>query len=332
MRPSVVVGYQDELGVAEWIGRHDNGEVPGRWPYGLDHLADHGVDVTWRELRGRGRLGRALSRLTAALPGGGVTLLTWDESTAVRAAGRRFGRHVSGVIWLTDRPDARSSESALRTLRRCERVWVLSAAQVEPLEALLGRGGPGVEMVSFGIDADFYGLAPYPERPLVVSAGGDRDRDAGLLLEALATVHDAVPEAEIIVQSKAAVTPPPGVAVVASMSHVQLRELYERMSVMVLATRPNLHVSGMTVALESMAVGRPVVITESPGLEDYVPDATGCVEPRSAASIADAVIGLLRDPDEAASMGLAGRRQVESHHTQDTMAARLADLVQAVSR
>jgi glycosyltransferase involved in cell wall biosynthesis len=37
----------------------------------------------------------------------------------------------------------------------------------------------------------------------------------------------------------------------------------------------------------------------------------------------DAIVGLLKDPDRAAALGLAGRRTVLSHYTWDLKAAEL---------
>ena len=64
--------------------------------------------------------------------------------------------------------------------------------------------------VVFGVDSDFFSLAPYPERPLVVSVGGDRDRDPKTLFAALEHVQRARPEVEIIVQSRWESSAPPG--------------------------------------------------------------------------------------------------------------------------
>lgn len=260
----------------------------------------------------------------------GTTLLTWDEAAAVRAVGHRAAlAHHSGVIWLTDRPEGRAAQAARRALDYCAGLWTLSTAQVQPLTELMGPGGPSVAPVVFGIDSEFFSRHDYPERPLVVSVGGDRDRDPTTLFAALARVHRARPEVEIVVQSRTNTAAPTGVTVVPHLTHVQLRALYRRMSVMVLATRPNLHVSGMTVSLESRATGRPVVITGTPGMEAYVGDDDSVVVPTGdAPALGDAVIALLDDPDRAAAMGRAGRSRVERAHTESSMCEQIMALVQ----
>ena len=108
-----------------------------------------------------------------------------------------------------------------------------------------------------------------------------------------------------MVQSRTQLQPPDGVTVVPYLTHQQLREAYERASVVAIATRPNLHASGMTVSLEAMSVGRPVVITETPGLDDYVRDGdTGFLVPCNDHRALAARIGtLLEDHAAAEAMG-----------------------------
>lgn len=320
---------------ADWEHRHDLGLVPGQWPYGLDAIGRAGVGLSRCTLPVRNRLGRGLAELRERLPGGRVgdradrVLLTWDENSALRMVGARGGlAHYSGVIWLTDREAGQFTHRQRDQLRRCAGLWVLSRAQEEPLRQLLGPGGPPVHFLRFGIDTSFFPLAPYPQRPLVVSVGGDRDRDPELLFSALGAVHAACPEAEIVVQTRSTARPPDGISVVSQLSHLDLRRLYERMSVAVIATRPNLHVSGMTVGLESRSIGRPVVTTDSPGMADYAPPGSGAVlTGREPGELADAVIDLLRNPADALACGAAGSAYVLANHTQEVMADDLIEMI-----
>lgn len=334
----VCVAYQSEREVDAWIAGHDRGDLPGHWPYGFDALDRPGLDVTWIELEPRPRWARATGQLSEAVglrpvPRSQDVLVTWDEGAAVRAVGRRRGRaHLSGVIWLTDRPDGVSDAKLRAMLSRCAGLWVLSRGQLEPLRQLIGSACPPLHFIRFGIDTEFYAPVPYPERPLILSAGGDRDRDLSTLFAALAIVHKRFPDAEILVQGRAQLSAPAGVTMYESMPHTQLRDLYGRMSVMVLATRPNLHVSGMTVALEAMATGRPCIITDSPGMDDYVLDNEGgYVVPRDPAAIAARVCELLADHEHARDMGRRGADRVRQLHTQSTMADQFADVIRSVS-
>ena len=65
--------------------------------------------------------------------------------------------------------------------------------------------------------------------------------------------------------------------------------------------------------LEAMAIGLPVVITDSCGLAPLVAESqSGIVVGSDLESLVSAVLRMLRDPDEAANMGENGRRIVET--------------------
>ncbi|MBD2899498.1 GDP-mannose-dependent alpha-(1-6)-phosphatidylinositol monomannoside mannosyltransferase [Actinomadura sp. RB99] len=94
--------------------------------------------------------------------------------------------------------------------------------------------------------------------------------------------------------------------------------------------RRGLDVEGLGIVyLEASATGLPVVAGDSGGAPDAVLDGeTGVVVPgRSVPRVADAVAGLLADPERAAAMGRAGRAWVEREWRWEVQAARLDALL-----
>jgi glycosyltransferase involved in cell wall biosynthesis len=88
---------------------------------------------------------------------------------------------------------------------------------------------------------------------------------------------------------------------------------YRAMDLLVLPTQregfPN-------AVLEASATGIPVITTPSTGACDSVVDGvTGMLVPGDPGSICEAIVKLLRDPDERARMGSAGRAWVLEHFT-----------------
>jgi glycosyltransferase involved in cell wall biosynthesis len=86
---------------------------------------------------------------------------------------------------------------------------------------------------------------------------------------------------------------------------------------------------GIPVALmEALAIGVPTVATRVSGVPELVRDGeTGrLAEPGDAASLREAIDGLLADPEGAARMADAGRRLVESEFDVERSAGRLAEL------
>ena len=96
-----------------------------------------------------------------------------------------------------------------------------------------------------------------------------------------------------------------------------------------LALKPNLHISGMSVLLEAMACSRPVVVTDTPGLREYVRDGeTGVVvQPGDADALATGVGDLLADPDRARALGVAGRKAVTEYFSTRKQAERLREIL-----
>lgn len=330
-RVSIDVGFPAERSIADWEKRHAAGEVPGRWPYGLDGLSAF-APVRAVDLPTPGRLDRARGRFgvgpRAAQDAVGVT---WDENAALRMSTMNpHHRHLSGVIWLTDAAARGRDLGRLpAVLAKCEALWVLSDAQVQPLRDIVP--GVPVEYVRFGIDHEFFTPQPTPTTPRVVSVGGDRDRDADTLFEALTLVHAHRPDVELVVQTASESTPPDAVTTIRHLPHRELRNLYASASLVAIATRPNLHVSGMTVSLEALATGRPVVATRTPGMDDYIADGeTGLLSaPADAEALAANILALLSDPARAAEMGAAGRRSVEERFTSELMSSAIYDIVRA---
>ncbi|MDG3011953.1 glycosyltransferase family 4 protein [Rhodococcus sp. D2-41] len=91
-----------------------------------------------------------------------------------------------------------------------------------------------------------------------------------------------------------------------------------------------LDVEGLGIVfLEASATGVPVIAGDSGGAPETVREGeTGhVVDGRSVGEITDAVCRVLEDPDRAAEMGAAGRRWVTEHWRWDTLAARLARIL-----
>jgi glycosyltransferase involved in cell wall biosynthesis len=122
-----------------------------------------------------------------------------------------------------------------------------------------------------------------------------------------------------------------GVTVVPRLPHVELRALIARASLSLVVTRPNLHASGVTAALESAALGRPAVITATPGMRTYAPDDGGVVlvPVGDAEAAAAASLALLSDTGTADGRGAAGRTTVLSGYSTATQAAQLATLARS---
>jgi phosphatidylinositol alpha-1,6-mannosyltransferase len=222
------------------------------------------------------------------------------------------------------------------------------AAAFGPLAAL--------EHLPSGVDTDVF--APDPaareeirrrhglgDRPVVVCVSRlvpRKGQDA--LVRALPAIRRRVPDAALLIvgggpyrAKLAALARAEGVAddvvLTGSVPWHELPAHYNAGDVFAMPCRTRgrgLDVEGLGIVyLEASATGLPVVAGRSGGAPETVLDGvTGnVVDGREIDQIADAVGALLADPAQATKMGLAGREWVSQNWRWDTLAARLATLL-----
>lgn len=357
MTLSVDLLYGTQVDPGAWSRRHAAGEVPDGFPYGLDRLVQHDIELLApRRSSSVSRLAsvaRAAVRkagggydwaVGAAWRPGGAAVLSWSEQAGLPVC-LGWGRSlpvVTGVIWATDGAVPRHVRPLVEAaLRRARGVVVLSSAQVEPLVTELRVPRSHVHVVPFGVDADFFaptGTAVDPD--LVVSVGNDRHRDWSTAFEAFAEVRRSRPTTRLVVVSKT--VPPalqaraaqdPSIQIIDHLGHRPLRELVASAAACLVLTRHNLHASGITAALEALSLGRPVVASDQPGMRDYAPRGSGMelVAPSDPEAAARALEALLDDPARADDVGAAGRRSVQERFSTHQQAAVLADVMRSAA-
>jgi glycosyltransferase involved in cell wall biosynthesis len=341
------------LSATTWAERYRRGEVPDFSPYGLHKLGDHGVDVSFGEIS-PGRITERVAAsvryrtsglelveglLTARAARDADVVLAYDERTGVPAALLRTGRQrptVLGIGWLTNRvADPRLHTAfAHRAMQRAASVFT----QCEPVLPILHRewGVPRSRLhyVPVGIDTDFYAVQPEPEpgTAIVASAGEDRYRDHALLVAAVTQLRATHPAIHLELATGLPVQLPEDIGTLyRGRLDGKMRDLYRRASVVAVALKPTVSGSGLTVALEAMASGRPLVMTDNPGVDAYVEHGvTGLLVPADDVDAFAAAIGqLLSDPARRAEMGAAAAIRARERFTSSVMAANLAALARA---
>ena len=188
-----------------------------------------------------------------------------------------------------------------------------------------------VHYIPFGIDTDFYAVQPQPESPgsVLVSAGEDRDRDHQLLIDAVAKVKSKHPTVSLELATGLQVNMPAGLGTLhRERLYGRMRDLYRRAAVVPIAVKPSVRGSGLTVALEAMASGRPVVMTANSDIATYVEHGvTGLLVPPNDTDAFAAAIGeLLSDPERAIEMGNAAAVRVRERFTSTLVARELAEI------
>jgi glycosyltransferase involved in cell wall biosynthesis len=172
-------------------------------------------------------------------------------------------------------------------MRRVDVVVVVSRRQRD----LIVASGVPAERVVFVpdyVDTAFFDpavtttpevAAELPTRPYVLAVGQE-ERDYEVLLGALAdTSMDAVivPSSSWVQTSGLPSTLPSGVSVRTRIPYPELRALYAAAAVVVVPVHAGTeYAAGVNGLLEALSMGRPVVVTRTPGLSDYLDE--GCMD------------------------------------------------------
>ena len=165
------------------------------------------------------------------------------------------------------------------------------------------------------------------------------EKGAHLLLEAFSKARKRIPTARLLIVGGGDTEPLKQLAEKLTLGdHVTftgfvpddvLLRLYRVIDV---AAFPSLYEPFGIVALEAMAACVPVIVSDAGGFPEVVEhNVTGIVFPRGDSdALADAIVGILRDPARAHSLADNGLRRVHDHFNWDRLAARTHQVYEQV--
>lgn len=333
----------DELAGAGWSVGHNL--EPGRAPGSGARAAGAALDriVRWTGgysgdfasvLASRAAIGRS-DVVFSTVDTVGIPLVLLARAGLVRTP------IVYAAIGLPERLEQLRGAPARRlfrgAFRRVHTILAYGAGEVDLLRVWLGDGGPKLAFVPFGVDTDVFRPDPAREPSVdVVSAGSDPRRDFALLLE----VAGRRPEWTIHVvgspDNEAPLSSAP--ANVSSEVEIPLDAVRDRLAsarVVALPVRENSYSGATTVLLQSMALGKPVVVSRTAAIARgyHLEDGVNCrlVPPGDAAALERAIAELLDDSERAALLGVRARETVERHLTWERYAGRIRDLLAAAA-
>ena len=216
---------------------------------------------------------------------------------------------------------------------RVDHLLVLSENQIPYLHCRWGVGDK-VTAVWQHVDTDFYQPQELNLDGPILAIGDDHGRDWPTLLAAFAPL-----DVDLIVKTKATLKVPNGARmrlkqISERLSFKELRDLYAKASLVVIPLSETLNVSGVGSILESMAMSRPLVISDNPAIRDYLePGETADVVPvGDAVKLRQAVVALRADPERMRTMGLLARARAVDLYGSIAYAQRFAAALRAFSR
>jgi glycosyltransferase involved in cell wall biosynthesis len=335
----------------ELIAQVAAGEAPDTHLLGLNQLERFGIDAEAREPGLDVRAGFLPTRARWHLR---EVALPWElrdvdavftplANVIPLAARLRGGRppvlvYNFGLNTILRRGSAARRRLLRASLRRTARIVCLGASQRDELLELTGFDPAHAAVALHGVDERFFAPPEEPRERLVIAIGRDLARDYRTFFEAVRPI-DARVAIVVLQRNLEGLDVPPNVEVRERIPYADLRELYRRAAVAVVALRGadfpfGSEGSGVSAMLEAQASGTALVASDRPIVRDYLRDGeTGLVvPPEDPAALRETIVRLLDDGELARRLGGAGRAHVEQQHTMDDMAARLAPLLKAAAR
>jgi glycosyltransferase involved in cell wall biosynthesis len=180
-----------------------------------------------------------------------------------------------------------------------------------------------------GVDVEFFrSRGVRQEERLIVSAGlasrdyrtliaAVRDLDARLIIAADSAWYRAPLDLPSMI--------PPNVQISSCQNYANLRDLYDRASVVVVPLHNSSRAAGYAVIGEAMSMSKSVIATRTDASSDLLLEGqTGLyVEPQDVNDLREKLILLLGDPNLARRFGSAGRRRVEDLYSLDHYCTRI---------
>lgn len=220
-----------------------------------------------------------------------------------------------------------------RFLERTDMTLVFSRAQERYLREDVGLDDTKARFIWDKVDHRFFTPGPPGTTGNYVLSVGREQRDYQTLIDAVRPLRMPC----IIVAGSAwshrSLVPlslPDHVELREGLSYPALRELYRDARLVVAPVLPAVdYAAGVNCVLEAMSCARPLVASETPGLDGYVLDGqNGRVvpagDPRSLRAVLEE---LWDDRPQSDRLGTAGRACVERERTVDHFAARVAKIV-----
>lgn len=282
--------------------------------------APRGVPPWWR-------LAREIQRHQAEYD----AIVTWGEKLSLamllqQQLARASKPHIA-MMYQFEKLNIRVPLSLLK--RNLHSVVTWSSVQRRALIERLRYPSERVYLIRHYVDQVFY--SPRPAETDMICAVGAEMRDYVTLLAALrgtglrchiATDHVRIPGRFRLLNDRRVAI---GALGARSDSHItqgrlpltELRELYARSRFVVVPLLPSDTDNGVTVILEAMAMGKPVICSRTRGQVDVIREGvTGLYVPvGDAAALRAAILSLWNDPLRAQEMGRNARAWIEKHHT-----------------
>jgi glycosyltransferase involved in cell wall biosynthesis len=311
--------------------------------YGYHHAESEEFALTYSRDEKEGRLTRLVRRALKTVLGFDF-IHTWRNREAILASdvvwthteqehlsaalllrlkGRANGSPflLAQSIWLLDKWTGYGALRKWFYRKLLARADVLTTHATENAQRVREYFGRDAIQVHYGLNMrDFPVHEPttwQPHTPVRIGAiGNDRDRD----WESLVQAFRLDPRHEVRIATRRRVSKAlhaQNVRIAPAVGLKAAMELYDWADVIVVPLRENSHASGLTVVLEAVTLGKPLIVTDVGALRDYFGDEhVSYVAPHDVPALQRALEAIVADPARALERAQAASRHfVERDYT-----------------
>lgn len=284
--PKFIALYEPTLDPVDWERKFHAGIGADSSPWGFAHARQFGHEVTFSRGRRRYLPERAVRWFTGCelvqafvhrkqlAAADGIFTHTEREGLAaaivLRLMGARRPVLQGNFLWLLYKFNQKPWWQRWLARWAMERIDIPTCNAMPNIAAGEAVGIGNVRYVPYGISTDSFPITAPTERSgnLISSIGRDEARD----WQAIVALAEAMPDMHFRVAIGDAVVTLadiPNVEVRRTNGVTETNALYDQSRMVVLPLLPNFHASGITVMLEAVARGVPVVAGLQGGLDDY---------------------------------------------------------------
>jgi glycosyltransferase involved in cell wall biosynthesis len=164
-----------------------------------------------------------------------------------------------------------------------------------------------------------------------ILAIGQEQRDYKILVDAIegTDIQLVIVASSPWSQFNLEITERPNVSLVSNVPYPELRDLYNHAELIVLPLFENNYGAGLNTMLEAMAMAKPLIITKTSGIANYIKHAeTGLfTSPGNSAEMRDIISRLMGDRKERKRLGSNARQDIEENMNIDIYVEKIVKIV-----
>lgn len=350
LRVGVFLGYKIAYNLDNWRADYLNDDANDTSPYGYDRVNGDSTNVeyvTFNKFEKKLLFNKYLQYIYLYFIKLPFKLFKYDiiwthydkdglfiaKLKTIPIIGRLYPKQISCFVWLIDNSreyDYKRKKLISNLLRKIDKIIFLSPTEEEKFIKEFKCNKDRLQYLPFGINIGAYSLDKDDKKPdiikddltdFILAVGTDIHRDMNLFKR----ITEILPNYKFVLataNSKYLEDKYNNNTIVLKASLKEIRWLYKKCRCVIIPLKYNEHVSGCTTILEAAAMHKPIIVSDVPGIREYVlEDKTGLIIPLDDInSLKEAITKLINDQNLAKELGENAFNYIKDKFTTDNWA------------